>query len=119
MDLWKRTAEAANIISAVAAIYVLFKPPATPASGAVMNPTISPVSPSLVVLCVSVLTAGVLNFIALQRVSRVVTTETPSDIPPPAQEPEPTSEDEATVEYLVGLFKLHTSIQAQRHYEQT
>lgn len=70
MDLWKRSAEIANIVSAAVAVYVLVRPQ----SGAVVNQvpiqTPAPDNLPLVVLCISVFSAAVLNFIALQRTSK-------------------------------------------------
>lgn len=67
MNLWTRTAEAANIVSAVIAVYLLVKPQ----GGAPVSQVPIHVWDNLplMILCVSVLVAAVLNVIVLRRKS--------------------------------------------------
>jgi hypothetical protein len=63
LDLWKRSAEVANIVSATVALYVLFKPKAEAVS---QVPAQTFDNIPLVTLCIAFFSASVLNFIALR-----------------------------------------------------
>jgi hypothetical protein len=65
VDVWKRSAEVANIASGTIAVYLLLKPQAASLVSEV--PSRWPDRLPLVILCVSVVGAAVLNVIALQR----------------------------------------------------
>jgi hypothetical protein len=64
LDLWKRSAEVANIVSAAVALYVLFKPKAAAVSQ-VPAQTLDNIP--LVILCIAFFSASVLNVIALRK----------------------------------------------------
>jgi hypothetical protein len=68
LDLWKRSAEVANIVSAAVALYVLFKPKAEAVSQ-VPAQTLDNIP--LVILCIAVFSASVLNAVALRKKSGV------------------------------------------------
>jgi len=67
MDIGKRSAEVANIVSGVIAIYLLVKPQGGAPVSQPPSHAIDSLPLPFVILCVSVLMASFLNFLALRR----------------------------------------------------
>ena len=65
MDVWKRSAEIATIVSGVSGLYVLLKPQVAGTLSRV--PLTAPDNLPVVILGASIICASVLNFIALRR----------------------------------------------------
>lgn len=110
MDVWKRLAEAANIVSAFIAVYLLLKPSVSGTAGQAVNqvPVHAPVNTPLVVLCISVFCASVLNFIALRRKLEIRPSVAPEQPAPVSVENTAVADQPASVDTMPLQFGTQT-----------